>query len=308
MSACPSVARSSEVTVSIVIPARDSAHTLGDTLRALNGQTGADALELIVVDNGSTDQTADVAHSWGATVLVETAPGPSAARNRGLRSARGDVVAHVDADTVPSRRWLRAITAPFADPTVILVAGRNVSYPASTAAERYIARSGLIESERAVHRPRFPFAPSMNMAVRRNAALDIGGWAEDLATGEDVDFSFRLCRAHSCVIEYVADAVVLHRNRACDEELRRQAWTYGEGAAALYRKYPSETGWNAGMVSTLAGQLAVRAARPPLLGLARLGGFSSVEQVEFARYHRMWTWAFWRGFASRYWRADKADT
>jgi glycosyltransferase involved in cell wall biosynthesis len=287
--------------VSVVIPALDSADTVGDTLRALDRQSGASALEVIVVDNGSSDGTADVARAFGATVLEEPTPGPSAARNRGLRHARGDIVAHVDADTVPTRQWLEAIVSPFADPGVLLVAGRNISYPPSTAAERYVAASGLIESERAVHRPKFPFSPSMNMAVRRDAALDIGGWSEDLRTGEDVDFSFRLRRARGCAIEYAADAIVLHRNRNDDDALRRQAWTYGEGAASLYRKYPEESAWNARTVAVLAGQLVTRAARPPLLTMARRAGFGSDEELEFARYHWLWTWAFWRGFASRYW-------
>jgi glycosyltransferase involved in cell wall biosynthesis len=290
-------------TVSIVIPARNSADTVGDTLRALDRQIGPGALEVIVVDNGSTDGTTDVARAFGATVLEEPTPGPSAARNRGLHHASGDIVAHVDADTVPTRQWLGAIASPFDDPDVLLVAGRNISYPPRTAAERYVAASGLIETERAVSRPVFPFSPSMNMAVRRDAALGIGGWSEDLRTGEDVDFSFRLRRARGCTIEYAADAIVFHRNRNDDDALRRQAWTYGEGAASLYRKYPEEVGWSARMLAVLVGQLATRAARPPLLALARRAGIGSAEELEFARYHWLWTWAFWRGFASRYWGA-----
>jgi glycosyltransferase involved in cell wall biosynthesis len=296
------------LSVSIVIPARNSAETLGDTLVALGRQSGANAVEVIVVDNGSTDGTASVARSRGATILTEATPGPSAARNCGLRRARSEIVAHLDADTVPSRRWLRAITEPFHDPSVVLVAGRNLSYPPQTAAERYIAASGLIEAERAVHRLRFPFAPSMNMAVRRSAAVEVGGWAEELPTGEDVDFSFRICRAHRCGITYARDAVVLHRNRASDEALRRQAWTYGEGAAALYRKYPEEIGWNVGMLATLLGQLVHRAVRPYALGMWRVAGRASDEELEFAQYHRLWTWAFWCGFTHRYWRGERSST
>ena len=239
----------------------------------------------------------------GATVIEEPTPGPAAARNAGLRAAVGDIIAHVDADTVPSSRWLAAIVAPFADPTVVLVAGRNVSYPPQTAAERYIAASGLIESERAVTRPHLPFAPSMNMAVRRDAALVIGGWSEDLATGEDVDFSFRLCQDAGCAIR-------THPRRSCctgtvdRRGLRRQAWTYGEGAAALYRKYPDEIGFTSRILATLAGQLALRGVRPAWLRVARLRGGSSEEELEFARYHRTWTWSYWGGFGVlRYWRA-----
>jgi hypothetical protein len=55
------------------------------------------------------------------------------------------------------------------------------------------------------------------------------------------------------------------------------------------------------MVAVLATQLATRAARPPVLAVARRVGLCTDEELEFARYHRMWTWAYWRGFARRYW-------
>ena len=269
--------------VSVVIPALDSADTVGDTLRALDRQSGASALEVIVVDNGSSDGTADVARAFGATVLEEPTPGPSAARNRGLRHARGDIVAHVDADTVPTRQWLEAIVSPFADPGVLLVAGRNISYPPSTAAERYVAASGLIESERAVHRPKFPFSPSMNMAVRRDAALDIGGWSEDLRTGEDVDFSFRLRRAP------VARSSTPPTRSSCTgtaTTTTRCAGRPGPTVRARPRctaSTPRNRRGTRRTVAVLAGQLVTRAARPPLLTLARRAGFGSDEELEFAR-------------------------
>jgi glycosyltransferase involved in cell wall biosynthesis len=304
MSSLGAAARS--VSVSVVIPARDCAETLGDTLRALAGQRGCAPLEVIVVDNGSADATADVARAAGATVLHEPRPGPSAARNAGLAEARGDVVAHVDADTIPTSRWLAGMARAFADPAVVLVAGRNVSYPPQTAPERYIAASGLIEADRAVTREQFPFAPSMNMGVLRQAALDVDGWAEDLLTGEDVDFSYRVCRATGCDVSYAAGAVLLHRNRTTDAALRRQARTYGEGAAALYRKYPDEIRWTPRMVATLTGQLVTRAVVPWVKEGARTVGRASDEDVEFARYHRLWIWAYWCGFAQRYWRTGRS--
>jgi GT2 family glycosyltransferase len=154
------------------------------------------------------------------------------------------VIAHLDADTLPSRRWLAEIVTPFEDPQVIIVAGRTVCYPQDTAAGRYVAASGLYETERAINREPFPFAPSLNMAVRRSAALAVGGWAADMMTGEDVDFSHRVLRAFPSRIAYQPKAVLFHNTRASAEELRRQAWTYGEGAADIYLRYPEVVRWD----------------------------------------------------------------
>ncbi len=96
---------------------------------------------------------------------------------------------------------------------------------------------------------------------------------------------------------------MLHRNRATDEAFRRQAWTYGQGAAELYRKYPDEIGWTPRILATLAGQLTARGTRPYWLRGRGWESRCSEEELEFARYHRTWTWAYWRGFAGRYWRA-----
>jgi glycosyltransferase involved in cell wall biosynthesis len=90
--------------VSVVIPAYNAAHTIGGTLKALQAQSDAPEFETIVVDNASTDDTAHVARQCGATVLYEQRRGPAAARNCGLRHASGEIIAHLDADTVPSRR------------------------------------------------------------------------------------------------------------------------------------------------------------------------------------------------------------
>jgi len=182
------------MSVSVVIPAYNAAATIGDMLRALSCQSNAPAdMEIIVADNGSTDNTCEIARSFaGVTVLREDKRGPSPARNRGLRHASKDIVVHLDADTLPTRKWLANLIAPFSDPSVMLAAGRTLCFRPTTAVERYIAATGLYEADRAISRVPFPFVPSLNMAVRRNAALAIGGWAEDLMTAEDVDFSHRL--------------------------------------------------------------------------------------------------------------------
>jgi len=287
-------------TVSVVIPAFNAEATIGETLRALNAQAGAVEAEIIVVDNASTDETARVAREHGATVFFEAERGPAAARNRGLLYANAPVIAHLDADTVPSRRWLRAMIAPFAHDSVQIVAGNTMCYPPQTPAERYVHESGLYDTARAIGRSVFPFAPSLNMAVRRSAALAVCGWNTEMATGEDVDFSHRILRRFGGAITYAADAVLYHRVRATDEALRRQAWTYGEGAGDLYRRYARELPWTFARTAALAATLVSRKTLALVSPLAQRSGILPEHRAQYYRYNDLWTQAFWRGFFQVY--------
>lgn len=273
--------------VSVIIPALNAQKTIGQTLRALRSQAGIDDYEVIVVDNGSSDDTAGIARELGACVLHEPVRGPAAARNCGLAYATGEIVAHLDADTVPSRRWLAELCAPFETDGVIIAAGRSLCYPPKTAAERYAQAIGLNDATLAVSREPFPFAPSLNLAVRRTSAVAAGGWNAALITGEDVDFSHRILSAGGGPIAYCERAILYHHARADDAALRLQARSYGAGVADLYRLYPNEVDW--GFVKAV--HLAI-----VLLGRA-LAALTA--RTEFARYHWMWTRNFWMGFASR---------
>jgi glycosyltransferase involved in cell wall biosynthesis len=93
---------------SVIVPARDARGTLPRTLAALEGQDFDGSYEVIVVDDGSRDQTASVAHEYGVTVLRQPPLGPAAARNLGAAHASSPVLAFCDADVFPSRGWLRS--------------------------------------------------------------------------------------------------------------------------------------------------------------------------------------------------------
>jgi len=297
-----------EISASVVIPVLNGEDTIGDLLAALTRQrrvAGVD--ELIVVDNGSTDRTREIVAQYNVTLLHEPKRGPSAARNQGLYNSSNELVVYLDADTVPSRDWIREICAPFEDPGVIIVSGRTISYPPSSPAERFIARQGPLQPEHNLGRKIFPFMSSRNLAVRREAALSIGGWAEDMPTAEDMDFCTRLRRAYGAEVVFQPNAVVFHRERRTDEQLRKQAWTYGEGLADMYLRYPQDANWSIKNTLQVACALVTRAVYPELLRVKRFFGFSGENQREFFEYLRFWSYWYWRGFFSMYRRRVRKE-
>src|SRR5204863_903204 len=94
--------------VSVIVPARDAAATLGRALAALGAQEGAPDFEVIVVDDGSRDGTAQLAERAGARTVRAAGDGPARARNAGAAAASGAVLAFTDADCYPTPGWLAA--------------------------------------------------------------------------------------------------------------------------------------------------------------------------------------------------------
>lgn len=295
--------------VSVVIPVLNGADTIGDTLSGLMSQAERPReTEIIVVDNGSSDGTAAVVKNFPVTLLCEPKRGPSAARNRGLYAARGEVIAYLDADTLPTRRWLAEIAAPFVDPAIVLVAGRLMGYRPETTAEKFYALFYVDREQEDAHAVSFPFAPSANMAVRRAAALAIGGWDEDFRVAQDMELSYRLVNEFKTPIHYQPRALVFLRTRATDAQLNRQAFKYGQGRAKLWMRYPAVARWNALRAIRILSGLAVIGVWPLAASAAKMAGRASDEDVVFAKYYRSWNWWSWRGFASmvrhKEWRLD----
>ena len=299
MSASPSV--------SVVIPVLNGAATIGDTLTAVMHQApSAFTAEILVVDNGSTDDTRAIVGKFSVALLTENTPGSAAARNRGLHAARGAVVAHLDADTLPTRRWLAEIAAPFSDPSVTQVAGRMLGYRPSTPAECYYARCFLDCEAANANAEGFPFAAAANMAVRRDAALAIGGWDETFRVGQDVDLSYRLRRHFQTPIHYQARALAFVRTSRTVAELRARAFKYGQGRARLWLRHREVAAWGTRRAARVACGLALSALWPYLLRTAHWTGCATNRDVETAECQRVWHWGLWRGFASmlrhREWR------
>ncbi len=98
--------------ISVIIPAFNEELFLGNCLKALTDQSEK-PYEIIVVDNNSTDKTRLVAKKFGVKLVKENKPGITAARNRGFNTAKGDIIARTDADTIVGRNWIKRIHQDF---------------------------------------------------------------------------------------------------------------------------------------------------------------------------------------------------
>jgi glycosyltransferase involved in cell wall biosynthesis len=282
---------------SVIIPVLNGAATLGDLLAALKSQAGVPGpFEILVVDNGSADRTVEIARSHGIQLLNQPVRGPSAARNLGLRQARAEVVVFTDADTIPSRRWLAALLATFDDPQTILATGPIHGWQPSTAAEQFVCCRQVFDCEATARHPRHPFAHGMNVAVRRAAALEIGGWDETMPSGEDVDFSLRLRKRFGSDIRFAAQAVLFHKHRCTDEALWKQARWHGAGYALVRKRHADLMPWHPFKTGVVYASLIMLDAAAPFIELCRRTRLFSGQRAQFERYHRLWMRHFWGGF------------
>jgi GT2 family glycosyltransferase len=178
--------------VSFVIPVLNDAGNLARCLRAIQAQAGALPIEIIVVDNGSTDGSAQLARMRGAAVLQIPGVRVSALRNEGMRAARAPWVALIDADNEIAPGWLATAAAVVGRPAEAMAAiGRDYS---SAVPGTWVQRlyNAFRRHPTAVQPVRW--LATGNLVVNRAVALQIGGFDETLETCEDVDFCNRLRR------------------------------------------------------------------------------------------------------------------
>lgn len=229
-------------TVSVVIPVKDDAEKLRHCLSALGHQDLA-AHEVIVVDNASRDNSADIARAAGARVVVEPRAGIGIASAAGYDQACGQIIARLDADSVPGPGWVAAVARPFAaDPKLDAITGparfndgpAALRWPALLA---YLVPYFVLTGLALGHTPLF----GSNMAFRRRAWREVRGGLhlDDWLVHDDVDLSFHLGIGHT--VRFCPSVVVGISMRPFSDgggllRLRR-------GFHSVFLHWPDETPW-----------------------------------------------------------------
>jgi glycosyltransferase involved in cell wall biosynthesis len=188
--------------ISIVIPAHNEEQFLSETLRAIKTQTYKN-FEVIVVDNNSTDATAQIAKAYGARVISESIKGVAAARQAGFMAAKGSIIASTDADTIVPHNWLSRISEKFESrPDIVAYGGLYSLYSGPLSAR--MAFPDIAYLAWCIHRLTSGSwsLPGSNMAVRADAFKSIGGFNLGKDVMEDMDISRRLAKIGSVVLDH----------------------------------------------------------------------------------------------------------
>jgi O-antigen biosynthesis protein len=252
--------------VSVVVCTHNGEATLPECLARLDDLSYSD-FEVIVVCDGSSDRSAEIAREHGACLIETAHRGLSHARNAGIARASGEIVAFLDDDAYPDSDWLQYVAASLRINGQAGVGGPNIPpEDDGLVADCVAAAPGgpihvLVSDREAEH------VPGCNMAFRKSDLEEVGGFDERFrVAGDDVDLCWRLQRAGK-TLGFSAGAVVMHRRRDSVRRYLKQQYGYGKAEALLERKWPDR--YNRAGASRWSGRIydppATAASRRPMV-------------------------------------------
>ncbi len=225
-------------TVTVVIPCLNCEGTLSRLVFGLRDQLLPDGveLEIIVVDNGSETETLELLERLPARVLHEPARGPAAARNTGIRAARGGVIVLLDGDTRPATRRLilEHLRTLALSPEIGIAGGAICPDPDQKSLIAFAENAtALFNWHRRLPARFFSFQPTGNLAFRRDLYERIGPFNEGLLWLEDFDWNLRVSRA-GYKIYFNPEAEVYIRGRESLFEALRKFYRWGVNVRRVY--------------------------------------------------------------------------
>lgn len=229
--------------VAIIIPVKNRPQDIFDCLTSLkNVDYPKEKIEVIVIDDGSTDETPDVIRSFAEVRLIcnTTSKGPAECRNIGEKEANGEILAFLDSDCTVKEDWLREIIPFFVINQIGAIGGFVDSFYNQSLLDRYeVACSSLNMGKRILFdcqkKSNF-YVPSCNLFVKRTVFQEVGGFKIGMHVGEDVDFCWRMRQAGYSLL-YLPLGAVYHKHRNILIKMLTRRLEYGTSEAALYSQH-----------------------------------------------------------------------
>ena len=288
--------------ISVVVPVYNEADDIEELILSLLAlDYPADRHEIIIIDNGSTDNTLQIIKKYPVTLLEEREKrGASAARNKGIRQAKGEIIAFIDADCVATSDWLKKLVVDHDDLTIGAFAGevkgcepvytkvqavynfhRNLSpfiyqnLPNGerqavlkkrppiyplTALERLWARLGLTNYHQKHSFPPMHTAPTANVAYRKAVFEEIGLFDLSLLRGQDPDLAYRMQLHSNYRFHPAPEAIVYHKHETTFAQVFSHQQLYGLGWVLHIDKY-------VGLNSTVRRQVLLESCLNIIFGI-----------------------------------------
>lgn len=238
--------------VSVIVCSYNGSRTIRDCFEGLLKLDYPD-FEVIVVNDGSIDNTAEIAAEYPFRLINTLNMGLSSARNTGLEAANGEIVAYTDDDARPDPHWLQYLAATFMQTEFAGIGGPNIAPLDDGEIAECVANAPggpihvLVNDTEAEH------IPGCNMAFRRAALTAVGGFdAQYRNAGDDVDVCWRI-QENGGKLGFSPAAMVWHHRRNSIRDYWKQQKGYGKAEAQLERKWADK--YNAAGHLTWAGRL-----------------------------------------------------
>jgi len=226
---------------SIIIPTFNGASRIRYCLDSLSKQTAGRDVEILVVDDGSTDDIANVVRSYSSVRLISQAnAGPASARNRGALEGRGKILLFTDDDCVPMPNWLEAMLEPFNDGEIVGAKGIYRTHQKSLTA-RFVQTEYEDKYRLMAALPRIDFIDTYSAAFRRDRFLEMTGYDTSfpVACAEDIELSYRMS-ARGWKMVFAPKAIVYHTHPATFSSYLKKKYKFAFWRMLAVRKNPSK--------------------------------------------------------------------
>jgi len=229
--------------ISVIIPAYNAEKLISACLDALINQTmDLSVYEIIVVDDGSTDRTVEIVKSFKNVRLIQQEnKGPAAARNNGVKHAKGDIVLFTDSDCVPEKDWIEKMTQAFRDHSDIVgVKGAYKSKQKELAA-RFVQVEYEDKYDVLLRDKYIDFIDTYSAAFKRDVFLQFDGYdiSFPLACAEDVELTFRMfSKGHKMVFN--PKAIVYHTHPRSFSDYFKKKYKFAYWRMLAVKKNPDK--------------------------------------------------------------------
>lgn len=225
--------------VAIVIPVYNAEKTIAASVEGALAQDYLGPLEVIVVDDGSTDRSAEILKQFPALkIFQQTNSGPAVARNQGAQMAQSEIIFFTDSDCVPEKNWVSTQLPFWNEEKIGAVAGSyGIANPQSRLA--YFIQAEILYR----HRVRMPEYPkvfgSYNFSMPRKLFWELGGFNTGyrFASGEDNDLSYKINQA-GYRIHFAKESIVNHYHTESLRKYLHEQYRHGFWRVKMYREHP----------------------------------------------------------------------